>query len=328
MSGAGAIGGAGRVVVCGEALFDAVPEADPVPPGALYYRFWPGGGPLNTAVALGRLGVPVAFAGRLSTDRLGQHLEQHLRDAGVDTGRVLRGPEPTPVAFVNRDASGAGESYTFLLEATAAFAVPPDGFAGTLGDHSSRVAALHVGTLGIAVEPCATAVEALVGAAAEHTLVMLDPNVRPALLRDRGAFMARLDRLTVRSHVVKMSKDDVAWLAGGDAGDLATELLRNGPRLVVVTGGPDGARAWWPDGHAAVEAVPVSVVDTVGAGDAFGAGMLAWLHDHGLLSPAGTAALTAEAVRSMLCFASTVAAVTCSRPGADPPWRHDLPGEP
>jgi len=305
---------AGTVVVAGEALYDLVPQAS----GALSPH--PGGGPFNTARTLGRLERPVAYLGRLSTDGYGERLAQMLAEDGVGLGSVVRTEEPTTLALAELDAAGVAR-YRFYAQGTSA--------PGLRLDDARRVlppaaGALLVGTLGLVLEPIAAALEALVAEVAGATLVALDPNVRPTVIADEAAYRARLDRLLARADLVKLSEEDAEWLDPERSPvDTARSLLGAGPRAVVLTRGGDGAVALTADGETAVSAPPVEVADTIGAGDAFGGGLLAWWGAHGLDRDALTDhARLVEATR----FACVVAAKTCERPGASPPTLAELGG--
>jgi fructokinase len=312
-------GGDGRILVGGEALVDLVPD-----PVTRHLQPCPGGGPYNTAIALGRLGVPAAFVGRLSTDAFGRRLRAGLEDAGVDLDAVLTGSAPTMLAVVTLGSGGAENEYAFYVDAT----VTPDVSASDLPPLDG-VAAVHVGTVALMREPVATSLELLATRAAGHVVVGLDPNVRPGMVQDREAYTARIDRLAAIADVVKLSDADAAWLhPDGTAEDLAERWRADGAGLVVVTRGPDGAVGFGAAGRVEVPSEPITVVDTVGAGDSFNAGLLAWLHDHGALAPAAVRALDAEGIAAALAFAGQVAARTCMREGADPPWRHELGGNP
>jgi len=306
------------IVVVGEALIDLVPAdaAEEV------YRAEPGGGPFNTAVALGRLGVPTAFGGSLSTDGFGRRLRGRLAEAGVDLSLAAEVPAPTPLAVVTLGRDGGENLYSFHLVGTALEAFGP-----VLTEPLREVEALHVGTLGTTVDPLAAAVTSLVEREHERVLVGFDPNVRPLLVDDRERFRARVDHLAGLADVVKVSDADAAWLATGPEAALAERWLAAGAGVVVVTHGAEGAEAWTPAHHVAAPGWPAVVADTVGAGDAFNGGLFAWLHRTGRLTKDAVRALDPAALTDALRFASLVAARTCERPGADPPWHHDLPEE-
>ena len=182
--------------------------------------------------------------------------------------------------------------------------------------------AIHIGTLGLLLEPIASTLVELVRRERGRRLIMLDPNVRPALMAS-PEYRPRLDWFISQSTIVKASSADLAWLYPGLAHTAAAErILSNGPSLVLVTLGADGAFGATPNSCVYVSAPPVQVVDTIGAGDAFGAAALAWLHDRGLLRP--HLSLAEDEVAPMLDFACWAASLTCARGGGEPPWRSEL----
>jgi fructokinase len=305
------------IVVCGEALVDIVPAGDGT------RQPMPGGGPFNTARALARLGAPTEFLGRLSTDPFGVMLAQQLKADGVGLSLVSYGPESTTLAVAELDGQGLAE-YEFFVKGTSAPNLTPEMLPPTL---PADVSALHIGTLGVVLEPMATTLTEMALREGEHRLVMLDPNIRSRLVTDAGEYRERLDGLIARSTIVKASETDLEWLLPElDVDGAADHLLALGARLVLVTLGAAGALGASPRGHLRVAAPEVEVVDTIGAGDAFGAAILAWLYDHDALR--ADLVLDNAQLRSMLSFACLVAAITCTRVGADPPWRAELAESP
>ena len=304
------------MILCsGEALMDALPD------GAGGWRYVPGGGAFNTARALGRLGVETGYFGPLSTDAHGRALRGALAESGVATGLCPSSDRPTAVARVR--VSPAGPSYVFEDTGTAGRMLEAADLPGLPG----HVRALVLGGISLAAEPCGTAYETLAGRAGPGRLVMLDPNIRPAAIVDMPAFQARLGRLLARADIVKLSAEDLAWLHPDGAP--AEALLAAGPALVVLTEGAAGARTWTRSGLAAAcAAAPAEVVDTVGAGDTFNAGLLTALDRRGKLSRAALDRLGASDLVAMLDLAARAAAVTVGRPGADPPWPGELPTHP
>jgi fructokinase len=306
------------IVVCGEALIDRIRAHDS-----------PGGGPFTTARALARLGVPTEFIGRLSTDAFGKELGELLAADGVDLSLTSFGPEPTTLAIADIDSDGHA-AYRFIVDGTSAPNLTKQMLPASL---SPDVRALHVGTLGLVFEPVATTIAGLVDREHEKVLVMVDPNIRPSALPNLppplagegqgGGYRARLDRIISQSTIVKASDADIAWLYPDiDLDSAAHALLDRGPRLVVVTLGADGAFGVSAGLEVRVKAPVVEVVDTIGAGDAFGAGLLAWLHDHDRLNR--DLHLERDELCAALEFACLVASITCTRAGADPPRRADL----
>ena len=298
------------ILVGGEALFDLVPRGAGEDLAA-----HPGGGPFNTARSLARLGRPAAYLGRLSKDRFGRRLEALLEEDGVALDAVVRTDEPTTLALAEITGDG-GAAYRFYERGTAA---PGLTVADALEAVPADVEILHVGSLGLVLEPVASALEAVVERLAGTALVVVDPNVRPWVIADPDAYRARLARVLARADVVKLSEEDVAWLDPGRSPEDAVRAL--GPGLGLLTRGPRGALVVTPSEAVEVPAPAVRVADTIGAGDAFGGGFLAWWHERGL----GRAALAdRDAVVEATRFACLVAARTCERPGADPPRRDEL----
>jgi fructokinase len=295
------------ILVAGEALYDLVADAAGSVAGH------PGGGPFNTARTIGRLRRPVAFLGRLSTDRLGATHAQMLADDGVDLRCVTRTTDPTTLALASLDATGAA-SWSFYVTGTAAAGLQA---ADALAALPPQVAALHVGTLGLVLEPMATALEAVVERLAGATMIVLDPNVRTDVIDDPDGFRARLERVLGHSDLVKVSEEDLAWLDPGRSRPAAARaLLQRGPRAVLLTRGGDGATVITAGADTPIAPVPAEVIDTIGAGDAFGGGFLAWWISHGLgRDDLGRDELVVEAAH----FAAVVAARTVARAGASPP---------
>jgi len=302
------------IVVAGESLIDLIVGAD----GRV--EAIPGGGPYNVARALGRLRRPVAFLGRLSTDRFGSTLRAGLATDGVGLDLAPATDAPTLLAVAELDAAGAA-TYHFYVDGTAA----PGLSAGDVRNGLPETAtALHVGTLGLVFDPMATTIEGLVLTLRPDVLVIADPNCRPTAIADPAAYRARLKRILGRVDVVKVSVDDLAWLEpGSDPVDAARRLMDGGPAAALVTDGERPVRLVTSSGVTELAVPAVRVVDTVGAGDAFGAGFLAaWTGaGRGRADLADDAAL-ASATR----FAIEVGTRTTTRAGADPPTLAELEG--
>lgn len=304
------------IAVAGEALIDLIADDAGLHP-------YPGGGPFNTAVSLGRLGVPVGFLGCLSEDAFGRLLGERLAESDVDQRYVLRGQSPTPLAVVHATSDG-DHAFSFYLAGTAYADV-------TFADLpllEPEVMALHVGTLALATDPPAAAFEQLIDRESSRRLVVVDPNIRPAVCGDRNAYVRRFESWAEQAHVIKLSDDDADWLYPGVAYETVVEtILEHGPRLVVLTLGPEGALARTQAATRGRAASPrVDVVDTVGAGDAFGAGLLRRLWETSRLDPESVGRLDDGELRDLLAFATAVAALQCTRAGAEPPFLRDVEG--
>lgn len=304
------------IVVCGEALIDLVPLG---PDGA--YTARPGGSPANVAVGLGRLGTPVQLLARLSDDPFGRRLADHVRASSVDLSAALPAAEPTTLAVVTLDDDGRAE-YAFYVDGAADGGWQPADLPAQLPDG----AALHVsGSLALAVSSMGDTMEALLRRERGRRLLALDPNVRPRLVRDEAALRARLEQWLHLVDLVKVSSDDLEWIAPGEPlEDVAARWLAAGPAVVVVTRGGDGAYALGHSGAVDLPGLPVDVADTVGAGDAFMAGLLCALDGACALDRAGLRGLDPSVLSAAVGFAQRVAAETCRRVGADPPWRSEL----
>ncbi|MGW1985077.1 carbohydrate kinase family protein [Streptomyces collinus] len=299
------------IVVAGEALIDLVPHG----PGALAdLKPALGGGPYNTAVALGRLGSPTAFCSRTSHDAFGEALLDGLRRAGVELSGVQRGPEPTTLA-VATVGSGGSASYSFYVDGTAdrLFTTPAALPAGTR--------AVSFGTCSLVLEPGASAYEELMRAAAAQGLfTALDPNIRAGLIPDADAYRARFRGWLPSVTLLKLSEEDAEWLGG-----TPREWLAAGPSAVVLTRGGDGLTVLTRDGaEYSVPGEKVEVVDTIGAGDTVNAALLHGLSAQDALSARGLAALGPDGWQRLLRFAARAAAITCSRAGAEPPFANEL----
>ncbi|GAA0358820.1 carbohydrate kinase [Streptomyces blastmyceticus] len=292
------------IVVAGEALIDLVPgeAGDGVLPALLPRR---GGGPYNTAVALGRLGAPAAFCSRVSADGFGEALLAGLRAAGVDVSLVQRGPEPTTLAVADVGADGSA-GYAFYAEGTAdrLFELP--------GPLPETVSALCLGTCSLVLEPGASAYEALLRREAERgVFTLLDPNVRAGLIPDASAYRARFRSWLPHVTLLKLSEEDARWLGGSPE-----QWLTEGPAAVVVTHGAAGLSVHTRSGtRHSVPAPAVEVVDTIGAGDTVNAALLHGLAERGALS---RGALDTVPWPDVLRFAAHAAALACTHAGAEP----------
>lgn len=301
--------------VIGEALIDMV---QPEPGDTFVAKV--GGGPLNIAVGLQRLGHPTSMMARFSTGSLGSLVRGHAEANGLDLGASVSTDDPTTLAFATLDRHRQA-SYDFYVDGTADWGWTSE----ELARLPSTAVAVHTGSVAAAISPGADALLALWrGLRTEGRLVLsFDPNVRPALVGERSAAVARVEAFVAASHVVKASDEDLRWLYPGE--DLAGVLRRwvtLGPELVVMTRGADGCAAETRSGVSADRpGVKVEVVDTIGAGDSFESGLLSGLADEGLLHPDGLAQLSSTQLDSVLRRAVTVAAITCGRAGADPPNR-------
>ena len=291
--------------VCGEVLIDILPSGPVV-----------GGGPANTAKALARLGQDVHFIDGISRDAYGQSARSELLNDGVNLDLALASDKPTCTATVTLDAAG-GASYEFLIDGTATF----DFATSWLPDpYRYQPQVLHIGTLATMIEPGASALYDWAMQVAELAPIVFDPNIRPSVQPDRDLYEAAVEKWAALSAVIKVSDDDLAWLFPGQAiEDVANRWINDGVFLVVVTQGANGLMGFTSEGRVEVPGVKVDVVDTVGAGDTVGAIVVEAMLAHGLVE------LRGDLLRSVLSRAAAAAAITCSRKGAQPPYKHELP---
>ena len=306
------------ILVAGEALIDFVPAGD-----GRTYRALPGGSPFNVAVGLARLGVSAGYLGKLSTDAFGRQLREALHVEGVSPDYIGKDPGPTTLAVVTQEP-GEDPKYAFYGHCAADQQLRSEDLPDALPD---GVRALHLGSYAMARTPIGETLTQLMRREADRRVLSFDPNVRLSLIPDLDRYREQLDEWVRLSRIVKLSVADLDILFPGMTDETLAErwLSRGYLRLLVVTHGADGARAFAARHAVHVPAVPVSVVDPVGAGDAFTAGLLAWLDRADRLSMDALDALSQRDARAALQFAGTVAAMACTRPGANPPQLHELP---
>jgi fructokinase len=301
------------ILSCGEALIDMLPRVSTA--GEACFAPYAGGAVMNTAIALARLGSSSGFVTGLSTDLMGDVLRQTLTASQVNLDHAVVSDRPTTLAFVKLTNGSA--SYAFYDENTA-------GRMMTMADMPTlpdTIRAWFSGGIWLAVEPCGTTLEAMFLREAARRVTMLDPNVRPGFVTDRAAYTARIDRMVAAADIVKLSDEDAVWLyAAADP----QAILAKGPKVVLITEGASGASGYTARGKVTVAAPKITVADTVGAGDTFNAGVLAALDRAGLLSKAAVANLSEAQLTEALSLGVRAAAITCSRPGANPPWAHEL----
>ncbi len=301
----------------GEALVDLLPLSGSTFEAVL------GGSPFNTAVGLGRLGVPTGFAGRVSTDAMGEAIVERFQASKVDMEFLARVPEPSPLAFVTKGTELTGARYSFYLGSTAY-----DGPSPLPDALPSHVGHLHVGSFSATDGASGVrAMRALAGAGGSVT-TSYDPNIRPRVVAPHAETVPEVEARVRAATMVKASDEDMHWLyPNHDPAAAAAAWATSGPRLVVLTRGQDGAAAFFEGRRIECAAPRITVADTVGAGDSFMAALLAIMHEGGALGRHARAAPApfAEArVADWIGFAVAAAAITCTRKGADPPTRGEV----
>jgi fructokinase len=310
------------VAVIGEALVDLVPNG---PDGG--YRASPGGSPFNVAVGLARLGNRTSLMARFADDRFGRMLRAAAIAEGIDLAGAPHASEPTTVATASVDEAG-GVVYDFDMDGTADW----QWTAAELGRLRPDAEVLHFGSIASWTPPGSERIAECVGKARARggVLVSYDPNIRPVVLGARSRGVELVEQGVRSAHVVKASREDIEWLyPDRAAGDAASRWSGLGPGLVVVTDGATGASAY-RDAHQPLHRAgrPVAVVDTIGAGDAFTAGLLTGLIRRRLHRADRLAEISDETLAGIVDDAVLISAVTCERAGADPPRLEELQRRP
>lgn len=304
------------ILCCGEALIDMLPRQ--LASGEAVFLPVAGGAVYNTAIALGRLGEETGFFCGISTDLMGEILIAGLEQSGVDHSLCPRSSLQTTLAFVKL-TNGHAE-YAFYDEMTAGRMITEADLPDPKG-----VEAAHFGAISLIPEPCGSTFEALATSLKDRAVISLDPNIRAGFVDEEAIYRARLDRMLAFSDIVKVSDEDLAWLRPGvPFEEIAAGWLAGGASLVILTRGEKGAHAITRKGRVEVAAVAATVVDTVGAGDTFNAGLLAGLKRAGVLNRPALRQLEEAQLRPALELAARVAAITVSRVGANPPWASEL----
>ncbi len=307
------------ILCCGEALIDMIPTS--MPDGRAGFVPYSGGAVFNTAIALGRLGSQVALLTGLSSDMFGAQLLGDLAASNVARDYLVSTHRPTTLAFVQ------------LVQGDARYAFFDENSAGrllTIEDMptpSEEINALFFGGISLVCEPASDAYLSYAQRQGDTRVVMLDPNIRPAFIQNEDTYRARLEQMLTVTDILKVSDEDMEWICPGTAqlADKVAQLKAKGPDCVIITKGSKGTEAYLPKGeHIIVDAPKVTVVDTVGAGDTFNAGVLARLQSSGNLTKANLASLHLKTWEEALRHAANAAAITVSRSGANPPWSKEL----
>ncbi len=307
------------ILCCGEALIDMI--AAPTVSGEQGFVPHAGGAIFNTAIALGRLGARAGMLTGLSSDMFGQTLTASLQISHVETSHVIESDRPTTLAFVLLNDGHA--TYSFFDENSAGRMLHPE----DMPDMLPGVTALYFGGISLACEPCADAYAALLDRQGSGRAVMIDPNIRAGFIKDQTRYRTRLNKMIAQADIVKVSDEDLDWIVPGpeSIAEKVPLLLQAGPCVVIVTRGSEGATGYMADGsEVSVPVTEVQVIDTVGAGDTFNAGVLAELERSENLTKDALRGMSPEILRSALELGAKVAAITVSRAGANPPWAHEF----
>ncbi|MDX8451964.1 carbohydrate kinase [Mesorhizobium sp. VK9D] len=305
------------ILCCGEALIDMLPRT--TTEGEAAFAPYVGGAVFNSAIALGRLGAPAGFFSGLSSDLFGGQFREALGASKVSSTYAHTSPRPTTLAFVRLTNGQA--TYTFYDENTAGRMLTVE----DLPKLGTEIEAMLFGAISLISEPAGSAYEEFMRREHERRVMMLDPNIRPNFIPDKAKHLRRIREMMAMADIVKLSDEDLKWFdEAGSHEDVVRNWLDRGPKLIVVTHGSEGAVGYSKTHKVTVMPQKVKVVDTVGAGDTFNAGILASLHEQGLLTKAAIGSLPEDAIRKALELGAKAAAVTVSRAGANPPWRHEI----
>jgi len=305
------------ILCCGEALIDMLPRM--TVQGEAAFAPYVGGAVFNSAIALGRLGAPAGFFSGLSSDLFGGQFREALGASKVSSTYAHTSPRPTTLAFVRLTNGQA--TYTFYAENTAGRMLTVE----DLPKLGAEIEAMLFGAISLISEPAGSAYEEFMRREHESRVMMLDPNIRPNFIPDKAKHLRRIREMMAMADIVKLSDEDLKWFdEAGSHEDVVHNWLDRGPKLIVVTHGSEGAVGYSRSHKVTVMPRKVKVVDTVGAGDTFNAGILASLHEQGLLTKAAIGDLPEEAIRKALELGAKAAAVTVSRAGANPPWRNEI----
>ncbi|MER7171696.1 carbohydrate kinase family protein [Streptomyces mesophilus] len=307
-----------QITVLGECVADAFTEPASAT-GELALRVLPGGGPANTAVALARLGTSARFLARISGDVFGRLFRGHLEASGVDLSYAVEAAEPSTLAVAELDAQGQA-TFSFHAQSTSDWQWSAEELARV---DLSGTACVHTGSLALVRQPGAPVVEDFLAAASPGATISIDPNVRPLLVRPE-VYRDRLAYWCTLADVLRLSEEDLEILLPGTSPEEACDIWHAaGARLVVITRGAGGVLASLDGERLQMPATAAVVVDTVGAGDSFTAGLLHHLGTRGLLG-GRLPDVRLDDVAGACRFASRVAALTCSVPGPNPPWRSEV----
>ncbi len=307
------------ILVCGEALYDLFLDSEEN--AQLKFDGRPGGSPFNVAFGLARLGQKSSFLTGLSTDFLGEHLMQVLKRENVHTGFIKLFANRSTLSVVGLDAQGM-PAYAFYGDNAADRAVQAE----DLPELGPEVSAIHLSSFSTVVDPIGSTLATLVKRHSASKLISFDPNIRLNVEPDIKVWHAKIEELVPFTHLLKISSEDFELIYGKEEPEArAKTWLAQGVRLVILTRGSEGVTAWTKAHRVDVPAEKIKLVDTVGAGDTFQAATFTALSEAGKLSPAGIDSLEKAALEHYLSFASRAAAITCSRRGADLPFRRELP---
>jgi fructokinase len=309
------------IICAGESLIDLVSFA--AENGEVQYSPHVGGSILNSAIALGRLGADVYYCGAVSNDTFGGLIEDCLRDSKVQKDCIIKTNRHTTLAYA--DVTDGVAKYTFVDEHSAGRLIDKNSLKPFV-NKINNAKALLVGGISLQAEPCGTSWQWLVEQVAGGCVIYFDANIRPDFIEDKDKYLERFERLTRKVDIIKISEEDYSYLYGEQNFEkVSGEWLEKGIKLIVLTLGEKGAKVIFDGGkEISVGIEPVKVIDTIGAGDSFNAGLLFDLDKQKMLDQEKLASIDTSTLKKALIFANQVASFTVTQKGANPPWLDQL----
>jgi fructokinase len=309
------------IICAGESLIDMVSYA--TEKGEVQYTPHVGGSILNSAIALGRLGADAYYCGAVSNDTFGGLIEDCLRDSKVQEDFIIKTHRHTTLAYA--DVTDGVAKYTFVDEHSAGRLIDENSLKPFV-NKINNAKALLVGGISLQAEPCGTSWQWLVEQVAGGCVIYFDANIRPDFIEDKDKYLERFERLTRKVDIIKISEEDYSYLYGEqDFEKVSAEWLEKGIKMIVLTLGEKGAKVMYGGGREiSVDIEPVKVIDTIGAGDSFNAGLLFDLDKQKMLDREKLATIDTSTLQKTLTFANQIARFTVTQKGANPPWLDQL----
>ena len=310
------------IICAGESLIDMVSFV--TEKGEVQYSPYVGGSILNSAVALGRLGADTYFCGAISNDAFGRLIEDCYRDSRVQEDFIIKTNRPTTLAYSDISDDGIAQ-YRFVDEHSAGRLIDKNSLKPFV-NKIKNAKALLIGGISLQAEPSGTSWQWLVEQVAGHCVIYFDANIRPNFIEDKAKYLKRFAQLTRKVDIIKISEEDYSYLYGKqDFAKLSSEWLEKGIKMIVLTLGEKGVKVIYGGGkEISVGIEPVKVIDTIGAGDSFNAGLLFHLDKQKILDQEKLASIDTTALKKTLTFANQVARFTVTQKGANPPWIDEL----
>jgi len=304
------------IISLGEALIDFISQKD------LTFEGFPGGSPMNTSVAIARLGIPCQFLGRISNDMFGCRLIDHLKDNSVGTDMVIRTDDPTTLSFVQKKEDGQAK-YAFFANGTADKNVSLEDLSNIEIPFEAKI--LHFGSISLSMEPCGSAITEFLLKTSNNFMLSFDPNIRPSLVPDKNKYINRFQKLCEISSILKLSDEDLLWLYPELDTDTAINVLFGyGVSLIALTTGKTGALLITKANRISSHLYDLPVADTIGAGDTFHGAMLSYLYRNNWIDRDRLNNLTKEQLTDIGNYANKAAGINCSRSGANPPTANEM----